>query len=108
GRDVALILLAFVFPLQLISSIFGYLGRDVVVGTGMGLLSGTWLAVALVTITAPTPGATSDALGLFLLLASAAMLVPASAAGAGKQALDAGIDAQLDGIEHAAGVRRQL
>src|SRR4051794_9356966 len=34
GNDVALILLAFVFPLQLITSIFGYLGRDVVVGTG--------------------------------------------------------------------------
>jgi succinate-acetate transporter protein len=178
GRDVALILLAFVFPLQLVSSIFGYLGRDVVVGTGMGLLSGTWLAVALVTITAPAPGATSDALGLFLLLASVAMLVPAAAAaegklvpaavltttsarfattglaqltaapgwkhaagvvglvlcalavyaalglaledargatllplgrrGAGEEALAGGIEAQLEGIEHVAGVRRQL
>jgi len=28
GSDVALIVLAFVFPLQLVSSIFGLLGRD--------------------------------------------------------------------------------
>jgi succinate-acetate transporter protein len=84
GRDVALIVLAFAFPLQLVSSVFGYLGRDVVVGTGMGLLSGTWLAIALVTLTAPKPGATSDALGLFLLLMMVAMLVPAAAASTGK------------------------
>jgi uncharacterized protein len=84
GQDVALILLAFVFPLQLVATIFGYLGRDVVAGTGMGLLSGTWLSIALVTLTAPRPGATSDALGLFLLLAGAAMLVPFAAAATGK------------------------
>jgi len=85
GQDVALILIAFVFPLQLVASIFGYLARDVVAGTGMGLLAGTWLAVGLVTLTA-APGSTSDALGLFLLLAGAAMLVPAAASTTGKLA----------------------
>jgi uncharacterized protein len=84
GRDVGLILLAFVFPLQLVASVLGYLACDVVAGTGMGLLSGTWLAIALVTLTAPQPGATSDALGLFLLLAGTAMLVPFAAATTGK------------------------
>jgi uncharacterized protein len=84
GHDVALILIAFVFPLQLLASVFGYLARDVVAGTGMGLLSGTWLSIALVTITADKPGATSDALGMFLLLAGLAMLVPATAAATGK------------------------
>jgi succinate-acetate transporter protein len=83
GRDVALILIAFVFPLQLLASVFGYLGRDIVAGTGMGLLAGTWLSIGLVTLTSP-PGAVSDALGLFLLLAALAMLVPASAAATGK------------------------
>jgi len=86
GSDVALILLAFVFPLQLVACVFGFLGRDIVTATGMGLLSGTWLAIGLITLTAPRPGATSDALGLFLLLAGAAMLVPFSAATAGKLA----------------------
>jgi succinate-acetate transporter protein len=83
GQDVALILIAFVFPLQLLASVFGHLARDVVAGTGMGLLSGTWLSVGLVMLTSPA-GSTSDALGLFLLLASVAMLVPATAASAGK------------------------
>ena len=64
GDDVALCVLAFVFPLQLVASVFGFLGRDVVAGTGMGVLAGTWLAIALVTLSAPAPGATSDALGL--------------------------------------------
>jgi uncharacterized protein len=86
GSDVALILLAFVFPLQLVACVLGFLGRDIAAGTGMGLLAGTWLSIGLVTLTAPRPGATSDALGLFLLLAGAAMLVPFAVAAAGKLA----------------------
>ena len=80
---MALVLIAFVFPLQLVASVLGFLARDVVAGTGMGILSGTWLSIALVTLTGQ-PGATSDALGLFLLLAAVAMLVPAATAAAGK------------------------
>jgi uncharacterized protein len=79
GQAVALALIAFVFPLQLVVSIFGYLARDVVAGTGMGILSGSWLTIGLITLTSP-PGATSDALGLFLLLVGTAMLIPAAAA----------------------------
>lgn len=84
GANVALMLIAFVAPLQFLAAIFGFLARDVVVGTGMGLLSGIWLSVGLVFHSAPHPGATSDALGLFLLMAGAAMLVPAAAAATGK------------------------
>jgi len=84
GSQVALIIVAFVFPLQLLACVFGYLARDVVAGTGMGLLSGTWLSIGLVKLTSE-PGATSDALGLFLLLAATAMLVPAAASSAGKR-----------------------
>lgn len=62
GKDVALVLIAFVFPLQLTTCVFGFLGRDIVAGTGMGI----------------------DALGLFLLIAGVAMLVPATAAESGK------------------------
>jgi succinate-acetate transporter protein len=83
GKDVALVLVAFVFPLQLVASVFGYLGRDVVAGTGMGVLAGTWLTVGLVALTSP-PGSTSETLGLFLLVAALAMLVPAAAASGGK------------------------
>jgi uncharacterized protein len=83
GRQVALIVLAFVFPLQLIASILGFLARDVVAGTGMGVLAGTWLSIAVIKLTSE-PGATSDPLGLFLLLAAVAMLVPAAASATGK------------------------
>jgi succinate-acetate transporter protein len=84
SQAVAYCLIGFVFPTQLLSSIFGYLGRDVVAGTSMGILAGTWLSMGLVMLSAPRPGATSDALGLFLLIAAVAMLVPAAAATTGK------------------------
>jgi uncharacterized protein len=83
GTDVALILIAFVFPLQLVTSIFGYLGRDVVAGTGMGVLAGSWLSIALVMLTSP-PGSTSDALGLLVLLSAAGLAIAAGVATAGK------------------------
>ena len=83
GRNVALILIGFVAPLQLLVSVLGFLARDSLAGTAMGILSGTWLTVGLVLLTSP-PGSTSDALGLFLLVAGTAMLLPATAAAASK------------------------
>lgn len=83
GKNVALMLIAFVFPLQLIASLYGFLGRDVVAGTGMGVLAGSWLSVALVMLTSE-PGATSDALGLLLLVSAAGLAIAAIAATAGK------------------------
>jgi uncharacterized protein len=72
SRQVALVLLALVVPLQLVASVLGYLARDVVAGTGMGVLAGTWGSVGLVLLTGP-PGATSDVLGLMLLVSCMAM-----------------------------------
>jgi uncharacterized protein len=79
SHTLGLIVIAFVVPLQFLTAIFGFLARDVVAGTGMAILSGTWLSIGLVTLTA-APGSTNDALGLLLILAAAAMLVPAAAA----------------------------
>lgn len=83
GHKVALVILAFTVPLQFVASIFGFLARDPTAATGMALLSGTWLAIALVTLSS-TPGSTSDALGLFLLVAAVAIIAPALAAATGK------------------------
>jgi succinate-acetate transporter protein len=83
AKDVGLLLLAFVFPLQLLTSILGYLQRDGIAGTGMGVLAGTWLGVGLVFLTSK-PGSTSDALGLFLLASGTLMLIPAIGAFATK------------------------
>jgi succinate-acetate transporter protein len=79
GKKVALCVIAFTVPLQFTASILGFLARDGVAATGMGVLSGTWLAIGLVLFTSK-PGGTSDALGLFLLVAMAAVWAPASAA----------------------------
>jgi hypothetical protein len=65
GKQVALCILAFTVPLQFTASLFGFLARDAVAATGMGLLSGIWAVVGLVTFTGK-PGSTSHALGLFL------------------------------------------
>ena len=83
GRQVALCILAFTVPLQFTASLFGFLARDGVAATGMGLLSAIWAVVGLVTFTG-RPGSTSDALGLFLLLTGVAMWAPASSATASK------------------------
>jgi succinate-acetate transporter protein len=80
GTAVCLAVLAFTVPVQLISSVYGFLARDPVAGTGMGVLAGTWGAAALVTYTSP-PGATSAGLGTVFLAAAVAMLVPTAAAG---------------------------
>jgi succinate-acetate transporter protein len=79
SHTIGLIVIAFVVPLQYLTAILGFLARDVVAGTGMAILSGTWLSIGLVTLTG-APGSTSDALGLLLILAAIAMLVPAAAA----------------------------
>jgi uncharacterized protein len=79
GSAVALGVLAFTVPAQLLSAVYGYLARDPVAGTGMAVLAGTWGAIGLVTLTSP-PGSASPGLGVLLLAAAAAMLVPAAAA----------------------------
>ena len=93
-------------------------------GTALGILSGTWLAVGLVLLSSP-PGSTSDALGLFLLVAGAAMLLPATAALASRlvpalvlattalRFLVTGVyqltsATRVSEVDHDAGVRQQL
>ena len=49
GRIAALTALAATVPLQLLSSVIGFLARDPVAATGMGVLSGTWAVVGFTT-----------------------------------------------------------
>lgn len=74
-------LIVFIFAplLQLIACVFGFLGRDAVAATGMGVLAATWASIGAVTLTSP-PGATSHALGTVLFFAGAAVLVSATVA----------------------------
>jgi uncharacterized protein len=112
------ILLGFAVPLQFVSSVFGFLGRDALVGTGFGIFTGTWLAFALASMSGP-PGKTSHLLGVFFLAVGAifALLTGGGLAG-GKAAAGAiilvgsarfvlsGLYELLGskGLEHAAGI----
>lgn len=79
GRVAGYTALFATVPLQLLASVFGFLGRDPVAATGMGILSGSWAVAAITTLTSP-PGAVSEGLGVLLLVAGVAMMVPAAAA----------------------------
>jgi len=75
--------MAFGAPLQLLSSVFGFLARDPAAATGMGILAAAWLSVGLVKLDS-APAATSAVLGVFLVFVGAALLVPAIGAAFGK------------------------
>lgn len=77
---VALVLLGFAFPAQLVASLFAFVARDGAIGTALGVLSVTWLATGLVFIAGP-PASTTGTLGL-LLLAVAGLLGASAAAAA--------------------------
>jgi succinate-acetate transporter protein len=73
---VGLVVLVFAVPMQAVSTVFGFLARDAIAATGLGVLTGVWLAIGVATWTG-TPGQTSPALGLLLLGAGFVLLVPA-------------------------------
>jgi hypothetical protein len=171
-------ILGFAVPLQFAASVFAFLGRDSLVGTGFGIFTGTWLAFGLSGITSGVTS-TSKVLGVFFLgvgglfallmlgglvagKVAAGMIVLAGSArflvgglyeltgataletaagivglvfvvvaayagvaalledsarrsilplgrrGLARSAIDAGLDAQLQELEHEAGVREQL
>lgn len=80
---VALVLIVFASPLQLLSSVFGFLGRDTVAATGFGVQGATWLVVGLELLLS-RPGTTSPALGVLLCAASTWVALCAFGAAMGK------------------------
>lgn len=75
GREAAVVAVLFTGPVQLLAAVFGFLARDPVAGTGMAVLGGSWAVLGAVTLTSP-PGSSSPGLGVLLLAAAAALLVP--------------------------------
>ena len=80
---VAVVLVGFAFPLQLLASVFGFLGRDTVAATGFGVQGATWLVVG-VGMLISAPGQTSGALGVLLCASSAWVALCAMGASLGK------------------------
>ena len=114
---VALVLVALAFPLQLLSSVFGFLGRDSSAATGFGVQAGVWMVVGLDRLLS-APGSTSSALGVMLCAGAAWAGMCAIGAAMGKlipaavlmlvalRFLATGIYQLTSnkGVEHAAGV----
>lgn len=73
---IALSVLAITVPVQLLACAASFAQAQTTAGTAMGILAGTWAAVSTITITTGSSTANS-ALGVVLLCAGCAMLVPA-------------------------------
>jgi succinate-acetate transporter protein len=81
--QVAVLVLAFVVPLEALSGIFAFLARDTGAATGLTTLSAAWAATA-VTLRQGPPGALSAPLAIFLIVLAAVMLVMSATALTGK------------------------
>lgn len=75
-HQVAIIVLVFAPVLQLISCVFGFLARDPVAATGMGVLAVTWGLIGGIDYLSK-PHSTSAALGTLLFLAATGILLSA-------------------------------
>jgi hypothetical protein len=74
-RDVGVLLATFVFPLELVATVFAFLARDTLGGTTLGLFTTSWLALGVSQLMSP-PGSKSVALGIYLFgFATAALLL---------------------------------
>jgi uncharacterized protein len=76
-RQVGMLLMAFVFPLELIATIFAFLARDTLGATTLGLFTTSWLTLGWTAFDSP-PGSTSVALGIYLFGFATAVLLLAT------------------------------
>jgi len=74
--QMALIILLTAPALQLLASVFGFLARDAVAATGMGVLATSWAVIGAVHLASPPQGR-SQALGTFLFVAGAGLVLSA-------------------------------
>jgi len=64
-KDVGMMLMSFVFPLELIATIVAFLARDTIGATTLGLFTTSWLALGWADIASPA-GTTSVTTGIYL------------------------------------------
>jgi succinate-acetate transporter protein len=81
--QVAVLMLAFVVPLEALSGVFAFLARDSGAATGLTTLSAAWAATGITLLHGP-PGALSRPLAIFLLVLAVVMFVMSAPAVTGK------------------------
>jgi succinate-acetate transporter protein len=82
-KDVGMLLIAFVFPLELVATVFAFLARDTLGATTLGLFTTSWLALGWSNLASP-PGSTSITLGIYLFGFATAVLLLALLSTMGK------------------------
>lgn len=74
-RDMGMVLVSFVFPLELVATIVAFLARDTLGATTLGLFATSWLALGWIDHSS-RPGATSVTIGVYLFgFATVALLL---------------------------------
>jgi len=82
-RDGGMLLMSFVFPLELVATVFAFLARDTLGATTLGLFTTSWLALGWAELSSP-PGKTSVTLGVYLFGFAATVLLLSSLSTLGK------------------------
>lgn len=86
GHQVAVLLLTFPAPLELLAAVFAFLARDGAAGTALGVFGASWASTGAMMLLGP-PGARSPVAGAYSLALVALLLVLALAARGPKPAL---------------------
>jgi uncharacterized protein len=73
-HSIGLIFVTFVFPLQLIASVFAFLARDGAAGTALGLFASSWLVSGVLLVTGK-PGTVDSAFGYYLIAFSVVIVI---------------------------------
>jgi len=74
-KNVGMMLIAFVFPLELVATVFAFLARDTLGATTLGLFTTSWLTLGWADYSA-APGTKSVTLGIYLFgFATVALLL---------------------------------
>ena len=74
-KDVGMLLMAFVFPLEAIATVVAFLARDTVGATTLGLFTTSWLSLGWLLKSSPA-GSTSVTIGIYLFgFGTAALLL---------------------------------
>src|SRR2546423_1853001 len=82
-KDVGMFLVGFVFPLELVATVFAFLARDTLGATTLGLFTTSWLALGWADIASP-PGQKSVTVGIYLFGFATAVLLLAVLSTLGK------------------------
>jgi succinate-acetate transporter protein len=77
--QAALLIIAFAPPLQMVACVFGFLARDAVAATALGIQSASWLSIGL-SLLLTRPGGHSHALALLLFVSGTGLLASANTA----------------------------